>query len=95
MVSIFEFNICGRYSGHLKSNELGCGLEIKLERFWGELSIEIMDREKAETQTKSYEEKYIEGKLQSVIGKIISEIDTTEEGRERLRKMVRNHQINK
>ena len=54
-----------------------------------------MDREKAETQTKSFEEKYIEGKLQSVIGKIISEIDTTEEGRERLRKMVRNQQINK
>ena len=69
--------------------------KIKLERFWGELSIEIMDREKAETQTKSYEEKYIEGKLQSVIGKIISEIGTTEEGRERLRKMVRNQQINK
>ena len=54
-----------------------------------------MDREKAEIQTKSYEERYIEGKLQSVIGRIISEIGETEEGRERLRKMTQNHKINK
>ena len=35
--SIFEFNICGQYSGQLKSNELGCGLENKTGAILGQI----------------------------------------------------------
>ena len=91
---LFDLNICGPYPRPLKWKESGCGQEIKLKGFDKNCQFKKMERNEAENQ-KSFEEKYIERKLQSVIGKIIAEIDTTDEGRERLRIMARNHQINK
>ena len=53
-----------------------------------------MERDEAKKQ-KTYEESYIEGRLQSVLGRMISEIDTTDEVKRRLRLIAQNNKINK